>query len=76
MGLVFSSPPIEDSEVDEEDIEGETEAEVEAERGVEAVETEPLRRARDRVIGESIIVGFSGSKEAIHQQRCPLPQRS
>jgi hypothetical protein len=48
----FSSP-IEEREVVEDDIEGAVDAEVEAERGVEAVETDPLQRARDRVIGAS-----------------------
>lgn len=55
MGFEGSSP-IDDREVEEDDIDGDTEAEVEAESGVEAIETEPLRRARDRVIGESIMI--------------------
>jgi hypothetical protein len=45
--------PIEEREVEEEFIDAVTEAEVEAERGVDAAEMLPERRARERVIGES-----------------------
>jgi hypothetical protein len=45
---------MEESEVDED----EPETGVAAEAGVEVWETEPLRAARDRVTGESIVILF------------------
>lgn len=51
-----SASPIDDSEVVDEDIEGDPETDVDAERGVDDCETEPARaRERERVMGESMM---------------------